>query len=490
MSNFKILDLPKKEVVSPKAPNTSEDKVIGFDELFNTLNIKDGSVLSFHHHLRNGDFVLNMIMKKVHELGIKDITVFASSIFPIHAPIVEYIKDGTITNIYAAYISGPVGDAITKGYLKNPVVMHSHGGRASIIMDKEIEIDYAFIASPTVDMNGNISGKEGSAACGSLGYAYTDAYFAKTVIAVTDNLIKNLKHVDIDYTFVDYIVSVDKIGDASKIVSGTTRVTKDPIGLEIARKTTSVITKSPYFKKGMSFQTGAGGTSLAVATFLRDEMIKHNIKGSFASGGITKYLVDMLEEGLFENLWDVQCFDLDAVKSIINNPNHFEMTASKYGNIYENAIVDDLDVVILGATEIDKDFNVNVTTSSFGDIMGGSGGHNDTAAGAKLTIIVSTLVNARISTLKDRVTTITTPGQTVDVFVCEYGIAVNPLRKDLIKQYNEKGLKLVTMEELYDIAYRLIKKPKPIQFTDEVVGIVKYRDGQIIDKIYKRKATN
>ena len=31
--------------------------------------IKDGMVLSFHHHFREGDYVVNMVMEEVHKMG-------------------------------------------------------------------------------------------------------------------------------------------------------------------------------------------------------------------------------------------------------------------------------------------------------------------------------------------------------------------------------------------------------------------------------------
>ena len=93
----------------------------------------------------------------------------------------------------------------------------------------------------------------------------------------------------------------------------------------------------------------------------------------------------MLEAGLFRALFDVQCFDLEAVASYRRNEAHQAMSASMYANPWNRgAVVDQLDVVVLGAAEVDLDFNVNVTTGSGGVIMGGSGGHSDTAAGAKL----------------------------------------------------------------------------------------------------------
>ena len=64
--------------------------------------------------------------------------------------------------------------------------------------------------------------------------------------------------------------------------------------------------------------------------------------------------------------------------------------------------------------------------------MGGSGGHSDTAAGAKLTIIVTNLVRGQWPIIRDRVHTATTPGETVDVLVTDQGVTVNPRRSDLL----------------------------------------------------------
>lgn len=163
------------------------------------------------------------------------------------------------------------------------------------------------------------------------------------------------------------------------------------------------------------------------------------------------------------------------------------MSASKYASVYDDAVADKLDIVILGATEVDVNYNVNVTTGSNGIIMGGSGGHSDTAAGAKMTIIVTQLMNARISSIVDEVTTVTTPGETVDVIVTERGIAVNPIRKDLIEAFTKAKLPLKTINELRDIAVKMTGVPTKLVRSETIVGEVQYRDGQIIDYIYKLK---
>ncbi|WP_019213546.1 citrate lyase subunit alpha [Fenollaria massiliensis] len=480
--DIKILDkkdYPKKEAKPSKVYESIKD-------LFDKLDLKDGITVSSHHHLRNGDAVLNMMMLELQRRGIKDITLVASSLFPVHKELIPLLEDGTITNIITSYISGDLAKAISKGKLKGKILMQSHGGRARSIIDKNVVIDYAFIAAPSSDPMGNISGVNGEASCGSMGYAIADAIYAKKKIAITDTIVSYPNYPsDITEDYVDYILKVDSIGDKNGIVSGTTKVTKDPVGLKIAKDTLKVMKASGLLKDGFSYQSGAGGISLAVTDFLRDYMIKENIKGSFASGGITGYLTDMLEEGLFTSLYDVQCFDLKAIESIKKNANHLRMSGSEYGNPEVSAVVDNLDVVILGATEIDLDFNVNVITGADGVLMGGSGGHQDTAAGAKMSIIVSKLFSSRLPVIKNRVDVIATPGTTIDVLVTERGIAVNPLRQDLIEKFKENGLNVMTIQELKAIADNFMGEPKEIKKKDRIIGYSEYRDGSILDEIHE-----
>lgn len=449
--------------------------------------LKDGMTLSFHHHLRNGDHVLNMVLEEAARMGVKDLTVQASSLFDVHAPLIGHIQRGVVSRIETDYMGGVLGKAVSQGLLDRPVVFRSHGGRPAAIESGRVHIDIAFIAAPTADCQGNLNGVYGPAACGSLGYAFSDARCAGKVVAVTDNLVPYpASPASIDETLVDYVVRVDCIGDPQGIVSGTTRITRDPVGLRIAQYAAQVIQHSGLLKDGFSFQTGAGGASLAVTQYLRPIMKQMGIKGGFGLGGITGYLVDMLEEGYFEQLLDVQCFDLRAVQSIRDNPRHQEISAMRYASpTAKSAAVDNLDVVILGATQIDDHFNVNVHTDSSGQIMGGAGGHSDTAAGAKLTMIVAPLFRARLPIVVDQVLAVSTPGDTVDVLVTQRGIAVNPAKPQLKTQLEQAGLPVYPIQELREMAQRLTGVPQPVPRGDRVVGLVEYRDGRIIDEIYQ-----
>lgn len=479
---------PDSHIILSDKPTRTAKFVDSIKQAIVSSGLTDGMTVSFHHHLRNGDYVLNLVLEQISLLGIKNLTVAASSIFPIHAPLVKHIENKTVTKIYTSYINGAVADAVLKGKLANPMIMQTHGGRARAIECGELHIDVAFIACPTVDKKGNGCGSIGKSRCGSLGYAIADYEYADKVVLITDNIVEeiNTSLIDLNANKIDYVVKVDEIGDNKGIVSGTTKVTTDPVGLMIARLTTRLLDELGLIKDGMSFQTGAGGTSLAVADRVREQMTKRNIKGSFASGGINGYFVSMLKNNLLDKLYDVQCFDIEAIDSIASNPNHIRMSASMYANPYNpNVVVNNLDFVILGATEIDLDYNVNVTTASDGRLIGGSGGHSDTAYGAKVSIITTALIKSRLPIVLSKVTCVTTPGEDIDILVTERGIAINPKRTDLLAKLANSKLPICTIQELYDKAISLTGKPNSIKFTDKVVALVEYRDGSIIDAIYK-----
>lgn len=450
--------------------------------------LRDGMTVSFHHHLRSGDYVINMVMNEIAAMGIKNLTVNASSLFDVHAPLAEHIKSGVITRIITDYMSEGLGKYISAGIMEQPVEFMTHGGRPTAIMQGKTPIDVAFVAAPAADCEGNCTGKIGRSACGSLGYAFADAEFAKKTVVITDGLCKRLEEPSIDGKYVDFVVSVDEIGDPRGIVSGTTTITRDPVGLIMARDAADVIKYSGLLKDGFSFQTGAGGASLAAAKFLMEIMLEEKIHGGFGLGGITGYMVDMLRAGCFEELRDVQCFDLKAVESIRTDPRHHEISAFEYASPANgHAWVNSLDAVILGATEIDTDFNVNVHTNSSGTIMGGSGGHSDTAAGAKLAMVIAPLFRARQPIITERVSCVSTPGRDIDVFVTQYGIAVNPKNEELRDRLIRAHLPIVSIEELKAKAESLCGVPKALEHGERVVAKVIGRGGEVQDLIYCKK---
>ncbi len=448
--------------------------------------LKDGMTISFHHHLRNGDHVLNMVMQVIAELGIKNLTINASSLTKAHEPLLKHIKDEVVTGLETSGLRGEIAKEISKNsILKKPVIFRSHGGRARAIEAGDVKIDVAFIAAPTCDPMGNINGKEGKSAFGAIGYPMLDAEYADKVIAITDNLVPfPLQDISISMSNVDYVVEVESIGDPELIATGATRITKNPTDLLIAKKASEVLIASGLIKDGFAFQAGSGGASLAVAKYVREYMENKKIKGSFAGGGITAYLVELLEAGLFKSLLDVQTFDGAAASSFHRNSNHIEISASNYANPHNNACsAHMIDIMILSATEIDVNFNINSLTGSTGMIMGALGGAPDTAAGAKLTVVVAPTMRKRIPIILDEVTNISTPGETIDVLVTERGICVNPARTDIIELLNTANIPVKKIEFLKEEVEKLTGKPEKIKHKEKIIGVIEYRDGTVIDVI-------
>lgn len=452
--------------------------------------VKDDMTVSFHHHFRNGDFVVNQVMRVLIDSGVKNLTLAPSSLTgAMNDIVIEAIKKGTVTNITSSGMRGELGEFVSQGKLENPVIFRSHGGRARAIEEGKIKIDVAFLGVPNADKLGNANGMYGKAVFGSLGYALMDAQYADKVVLLTDNVVSYPNTpASIKQTQVDYVVKVPKVGDPEKIGSDATRFTKDPKELKIAQTVNQVITNSPYFKDGFSFQTGSGGAALAVTRYLRQAMLDKKFKASFALGGITKPTTDLLNEGLVDRVMDVQDFDKGAADSMHTNQMHQEIDASWYADPdNKGAMVDQLDVAILSALEIDTKFNVNVMSGSDGVIRGAVGGHQD-ASNAKLTIICAPLTRGRLATVVSDVTTVVTPGASIDVLVTEVGIAINPARKDLLDIFNDlPGVPVYTIEELQQMAQKIVGVPNEIEFDDQTVALIEYRDGTIIDSIKKVK---
>lgn len=479
----------RSQVKIAKSSCPDSEKMCGsLEEVLDQLPLKDGMTISFHHHLRNGDDVTNKVMFAIAQRGYKDIHLASSGLFVCNDPLVALIEDGTITQISSDTFSpGKITRAISTGKMKKPAILRSHGGRARAVESGEMHIDVAFIAAPSCDKRGNINGIYGKSACGCLSYAYPDAEYADYVVAVTDNLVPypNIP-VEISQKYVDYVVLADSIGNPDGIMSGSTKAATDPIQLEVAQTVADLLDECGYIKEGMSLQTGAGGISLAVAEKIRDKMKEKGIKGSFASGGIHRFLTEMLDEGLFRALWNVQCFDLEAVKHLQKyDKRHLIMSSGLYGSTEnKGCVVNDLDIMILGGFEIDLDFNLNVNTGSNGFLMNASGGNEDCAAGSKISVVASKLMKkGNRCIIKKNVVTVTTPGETVDCLVTDKGIAVNPRRKDLLERLKETKLPIVPIEVLYQMGEEENAVHESPVYEEHIVGVVEYRDGTVIDVI-------
>jgi len=471
----------------PTGADFTESKLKqSIDEVLDCARLKDGMTVSFHHHLRNGDGLVNLVVDKLARRGVKGITLAPSALFPVHEPLVEHIKSGVVANIEGS-MNGPVGRLCTTGGFRKTAILRSHGGRYRAIQDGDLHIDLAFIAAPSADSHGNANGVHGPSAFGSIGFALADSLYADKVAVVTDNLVPFPCYPwAIQGGNVDFVVQVDSLGDPEKIVSGTTKITTDPTRLKIARFAAELVRDTGLVEEPeFSFQAGAGGMSLAFVKYLGEFMRKKGVSAAFARGGSTQLLVDLLNEGIVKYILDGQCFDMAGIKSLAENPRHIDTNPfTSYCYHTKGCFAPKVKVSVLGATEIDVNFNVNVNTHSDGWLLHGIGGFQDTTD-AYMTVITAPLARKTHPIVVKDVVTVTAPGEAIDALVTEHGIAVNPRRQDILERLKGTELPLVSIEELYDKATELIggkRAPKP-ETTDRVVAAIEWRDGTVIDVV-------
>ena len=446
--------------------------------------LKDGMTISTHHHLRNGDFLANMTFDVAAEMGVKDLMWFPSASFPCQARNTEHMDNGVIHHIEGS-MNGPLGRYCSEGKMRGMGVLRSHGGRYQAVQDGEVHIDIAVIAAPTADPFGNANALTGPSACGLLGFALADSQYADKVIVVTDNLIPfPCIPWQIQGNYVDYVVEVDKIGDPAKIVSGTTQITRSPDRQLIAELTARFVRDAGIMKEGFSFQAGAGGTALAFAIYLKEMMKEAGVKARFVRGGSTQYLVEMLEEGLTDYILDGQTFDLEGVRSMRENPGHVWTSPFTSYNYHGKGFFGTMvDAVVLGATEVDVNFNANVVTHSDGLLLHGIGGWQNCLF-SRCTILPIPSFRDRIPVLVDEVTTLVGPGELIDVIITERGIAINPARQDLLDAVKGSDLPIRSIQDLKADVEKIVGGPpaKP-KFGEKVVAAIKWVDGTVIDGV-------
>lgn len=451
--------------------------------------LKDGMTISFHHSFREGDQIIGQVLTAIRELGIKGLRFAPSAVVNIKSPsIVDFVRDGTIDRIEASGIRGQLGDAVLAGEMEKPVILRTHGARPRAIEIGELQIDVAFIGASAADNYGNCTGQIGPNACGAIGYSFVDAHNAGCVIIITDNLVEYpCVPVSISQQYVDYVVKVESIGDSAKIGAGAARLTQNPRDLMIAERTADLMAASRLFKNGFSFQTGAGAISIATTKYLADRMRERGVKASFALGGIPAAIIDMYDEGLVRAVECSQSFDAVAAQAITTRPGVLEIDNADYANAYsKGGFLNREDFGVLGALEVDTDFNINILTGSSGRMMGGLGGGPDVAGGAAISIVTIPIIRGRTPSIVKKVFTLCTPGDTVAAVVTEAGIALNPKHKSyasLREDLEKTSLKLTTIEELQQLAESMTGVPAPIATTDRVTCIVEYRDGTVIDVI-------
>jgi citrate lyase subunit alpha/citrate CoA-transferase len=394
-------------------PPNGDKRVPDLRTALEQCGLRDGMVISTHHHFRNGDRVALMVLQTAADMGVKDLMWFPSASFPCHEPVIDLMDQG--------------------------------------------------------------------------GFALADSLYADRVIVVTDNLVPfPCVPWQIQGNNVDCVVVVDSVGDPSKIVSGTTQITRSPDRLLIAEYVARFLADAGIMRDGFSFQAGAGGIALAFVQFLKELMQQAGVKARFVRGGSTQYLVQLLQDGLTDYILDGQTFDLAGVQSIASDARHVATSPFTSYNFHgKGNFASMVDATVLGATEVDVSFNANVVTHSDGLLLHGIGGwQNCLTAGC--TILALPSFRDRIPVIVDEVTTMTGPGELIDVVVTERGIAVNPRREDLLTALRGSDLPVRPIEELKEeLEVMLGGPPAKPALTDDPVAIVKWVDGTVLDTVWR-----
>ncbi len=199
--------------VVPRLPPNGDKRVKDLKTALKKCGLRDGMVISNHHHFRDGDKVALAALQAAAELGVKNLMWFPSASFPCQEPVIDLMDRGVVHHIEGS-MNGPLGRYCSYGNMKGLGVLRSHGGRWQAIQDGEVHVDIAVIAAPTADPFGNADGSHGPSACGSLYFALADSMYADHVIVVTDNLVPfPCVPWHIQGNNVDYVVEVDSIGD-------------------------------------------------------------------------------------------------------------------------------------------------------------------------------------------------------------------------------------------------------------------------------------
>ena len=468
-------------------PSDGNKVVKSLKEALRRAGLHSGMTISTHHHLRNGDTLTNALFGVVDSMGVRRIRWFPSASFPCHEQLIPYFRSGTIHHCEGS-MNGALGRFASDGGMRGTGVLRSHGTRYQAVQDGEVHIDIAVIAAPAADMFGNASGVDGPSACGPLGFALVDSEYADRVIVVTDHLVPfPCVPWSIQGNRVDFVVEVPSLGDPALITSGTTVVTRSPDRQRIASYIVRFAEEAGILKDGFSFQAGAGGTSLAFVEKLKNRLSALGIRAGFVRGGSSGHLVGLLEEGLAGYILDGQAFDQAGVRSLKENPRHVPTSPfTSYNYHGKGNFASMVDLVVLGATEVDLDFNANVVTHSDGYLLHGIGGWQDCLF-ARCTVLAVPSFRDRIPVIVKRVTTLCAPGEMIDVVVTERGIAVNPRRQDLAGALRSSGLPLRTLEDIRAEVLSICGgEPSPASVDERrPVAVVKWVDGSLLDTVYR-----
>jgi citrate lyase subunit alpha/citrate CoA-transferase len=489
--------------ITPRIPHR-RNKVTTLDSIMEL--IRDGDTISYPHYYRMGDKGLEAVVKKLQQTGKKNIKIYGNAFFDHVDPwLIEAIHDGTIGGLYGNPYR-KLGESVVNGELLPWVsVGFSHGNRVRKLQTGEVTVRVAFGPVPIADIYGNANGLMGKEEqlCGPVGLFTADSEYAEYVCLLAGTISESLiMPTPISMERVDFVVPCDPPGLNAGIGSGTLDMNKaraNPFNAQVADNITRVIRAADVVRDNFSFQVGSGA-GLLILENIRAMLKEMNIRANFSIGGVTSLHVEMLDEGTLNQLMHGQLFEPSPrmFESMLTNHRHHEITTAYYASVAnKESAVNMLDLAVLSTLEVDLEFNLN-TVCANGRIIGGIGGGQDVAAGADLTIIFMPLATGKngkgFPKVVDRVYTRTTPGEVIDVVVTEEYATVNPNSKStykdaILERGKDFGVKLLSIKELHQKSIEKAQEfgtlPEVPETTDEVVHVIEWRDGTLLDVIKK-----
>src|SRR5215211_4361235 len=125
-------------------PVPDDKRTHSLAEALRRAGLRDGMVISSHHHFRNGDLLMAQVFAAAAELGVRDLIWLPSATFPCHEPLIADLERGLIHHIEGS-LNGPLGAYASRGRMRGVAVLRSHGSRYRAIQDGDIHIDIGVI---------------------------------------------------------------------------------------------------------------------------------------------------------------------------------------------------------------------------------------------------------------------------------------------------------------------------------------------------------
>ena len=94
-----------------RARSGKDNKVLpSLEDAVRAAGLRDGMTISFHHHFRGGDHVVNQVLDTLADMGFRDLTLAASSLADVHASLIRHIQNGVITHIETSGLRGRLAE--------------------------------------------------------------------------------------------------------------------------------------------------------------------------------------------------------------------------------------------------------------------------------------------------------------------------------------------------------------------------------------------